>query len=176
MEWLNSLFGGVKDFGSGLANMFTGSAGTNAFLDADKIGDVMNNPALNSTFDAASNTISYNDLGPDGSVIGRFTGHVGNEGLYNTADAAKSSLSPSAMTGLAGIGSGLAGGLGGALGAVNKYAPALQAVGTGYGAWKQGELGEEAMDLKKDAYNFKKDTILKRNAQSAAAYNNGKAI
>ena len=169
MEWLSSLFGGIKDFGSGLANMF--SAPT-AIMNVDQVGDALNSG--NAIFDPLKKIVNFTD--PMGNIIntGYMNTNTGN--LYGSAEDVARSMAPSAMTGLAGIGSGLAGGLGGAMSTINKYAPAIQAVGTGYGAWKQGELGEEAMDLKKDAYNFKKDTILKRNAQSAAAYNNGKVI
>lgn len=169
MDWLNSLFGGIKDFGSGLASIFTAPTAT---MDVNQVGDALNSG--NAIFDPLKNTVNFTD--PMGNIVNTGYMNTNTGSLYNSAEDAAKSMAPSAMTGLAGIGSTLAGGVGSALGTINKYAPAIQAVGTGYGAWKQGELGEEAMDLKKDAYNFKKDTILKRNAQSAAAYNNGKVI
>ena len=169
MEWFNSLFGGIKDFGSGLANMFSAPTAT---MNVDQVGDALNSG--NAIFDPLKNTVNFTDS--MGNVVNTGYMNTNTGSLYGSAEDAARSMAPSAMTGLAGIGSGLAGGLGGAMSTINKYAPTLQAVGTGYGAWKQGELGERSADLKEDAYNLKKKTIMERNAQSAAAYSNGKAI
>lgn len=161
MEWLNSLFGGVKDFGSGLANMFTGGE---SYFNGGNLGEIMNDKALGATFDAATNSISYNDLNADGNTIGRLTGYLDGSGnLYKSSFDANggllggaAGLGSKAFGGLAGLGTGLLGG--GAKGAGGFGAGGLlSGVGDMWKTYKGGKLADEQIGIMKEQNAMAKD-------------------
>ena len=151
MAWYDGLIGGVKEFGSGLANLFTGG---NALSDGAFDAALLNpmSKVVGDTLVTAS---------PEGGEILQYFGKDGN--LYNSAfDAGggllggAANLGKQAFGGLAGLGSGLGGsGASGALGDIGAIAPIAKMGFDAYGAMKAGDRADEVLGMQKDAYNRK---------------------